>query len=145
MTLTLFWLYLKTRISTPCLTLTHGIPMAPTRNHTSMLSYLYGRPTTRRSGSLIPRSRLPKSRNSHYPLMDRPFVGILASTRGSSQRCRTFAPNPSSFFITKFQNENYSDKFLPSTKNHKRRSPSSRFGFRIFTANSPRMSPHTTF
>ena len=55
----------KTWILTPCLTLTRSISMAPTLNHTSMLSYLHGSPSTRRSGS--PRSRLPKSRIHTMP------------------------------------------------------------------------------
>ena len=80
--LALFRPYLKTRISTPCLTHTHSIPMAPTQNHTSVPSCPHGKPTTRRSDSLLLRSRLPKSWNLYYLSMDLSLNGILAMTQG---------------------------------------------------------------
>ena len=45
-------------------------------------------------------------RSSHYPSMDLPLTGILATTQGSSRRSRTFAPNSLSFSIAKFRSEN---------------------------------------
>ena len=67
--LSLFRLYLKIQILTPCLTRTRGIPIAPMRNHTSVPSYPHGRPTNRPSDSRLLKSRHLKSPNLRYPSM----------------------------------------------------------------------------
>ena len=104
--LTPFRLYQKTRISTPCPTHTHGIPMVSTQNLTFVPSYPHGRPTIKHSDSLPLTSMLLKSRNLHCPSMDLPLNGILATTRGTLRRSRTSTLNSSNFSIVKSRSEN---------------------------------------